>query len=96
MFQVLEQVPIPAPDSKRDLRAKLRNILGYLGFPSGTMIEVTGTCDGGHYAVGNIGPLEPPKNKTASLTGSSGWRFESSNDAAYVWMIRGVMKKISS
>jgi hypothetical protein len=25
-----------------------------------------------------------PKNKTASLTGSSGWRRKSSNDAAYV------------
>jgi hypothetical protein len=96
MFQVLEQVAIPAPAYRRDLRAELRNVLGYLGFPSGTMIEVTGTCDGGHYAVGDIKPLEPPKNRTASLTGSSGWRFESSNYAAYVWMIRGVMKKISS
>ena len=24
-------------------------LFGYLGFVRGTMIEVTGTCDGGHY-----------------------------------------------
>jgi hypothetical protein len=48
MFQVLKQVPIPAPDSRRDLRAKMRNVLGYLGFHLGTMIEVTGACDGRH------------------------------------------------
>ena len=75
MFQILEQVPIPAPDSRRDLRAKLRNILGYLVFLAGTMIEVTGTCDGRHSAVENVEPLETRENKTASLTGSSGWRL---------------------
>ena len=48
MFQVLEQVPIPAPNSRRDLRAKIRNVLGYLGFLLGTMIKVTGICDGRH------------------------------------------------
>jgi hypothetical protein len=48
MFEVLEQVPIPAPNSRRDLRAKIRNILGYLGFLLGTMIKVTGICDGRH------------------------------------------------
>jgi hypothetical protein len=48
MFQVFEQGPIPAPDSRRDLRAKMRNILGYLGFLLGTMIEVTETCECGH------------------------------------------------
>ena len=48
MFQVLEQVPVPAPGSRRDLRLKLRNVLGYLGFLAGTMIEVTGACDGRH------------------------------------------------
>jgi len=119
MFQVLEQVPIPAPDSRRDLRAKLRNILGYLVFLAGTMIEVTGTCDGRHDETcfcgtdtpfgrlraglpslltlvlkcrefrhqntntkingsGQEWPLHKlrlSKNKTASLTGSSGWRL---------------------
>src|SRR5579864_6841951 len=44
----LNKFVFPAPDSGRDSRAKWRNIFGYLVFPFGTMIEVTGTCDGHH------------------------------------------------
>ena len=47
VFDVLEQVVFCA-SCRRELRAKLRNALGYPGLVRGTMIEVTGTCDGGH------------------------------------------------
>jgi hypothetical protein len=47
MFNIFEQGC--APDCRRELHAKKRNALGYLGFGRGTMIEVTGDCDGGHH-----------------------------------------------
>ena len=51
MFDVLEQVVFLRWAAWRYLRVKIRNALGYLRFVSGTMIEVTGTCDDGHRAV---------------------------------------------
>ncbi len=50
VFNILEQVVFLRRTMERELRAKLRNALGYLVIRPGTMIEVTGACDGGHSA----------------------------------------------
>ncbi len=47
----LNKFVFPAQGFESDPRAKLRNALGYLLFPSGTMIKVTGACDARHLAV---------------------------------------------
>jgi hypothetical protein len=56
------------------VQGKKRTGLGLLTAPQCEMVELIKDKPWG----------TTPKSETASLTGSSGWRIESSKDAAYV------------
>ena len=72
VFDVLEQFMRPTPGASR--ATLLRNALGYLEIVAGTMIEVTGICDGGHDAPSLRSdakrPQEQGNNQQAPILGA--------------------------